>query len=61
MAFTAGDDDHERRHPIGIIYLAKDDNYGFNAEDEQILEPMIVQAGLNLAIAATDDHNGRTN
>lgn len=35
---------------IGIIYLAKDTSFGFNAEDEQILEPLIVQAGINLTI-----------
>jgi len=35
---------------IGIIYLAKDNSFGFNAEDEQILEPLIVQAGINLTI-----------
>jgi hypothetical protein len=35
---------------IGVLYLAKDNSYGYTNEDEQILEPLIVQAGINLTI-----------
>jgi len=35
---------------IGVVYLAKDNSYGYTNEDEQILEPLIVQAGINLTI-----------
>jgi len=35
---------------IGVLYLAKDNSFGYTNEDEQILEPLIVQAGINLTI-----------
>lgn len=33
---------------VGIIYLAKEETYGFGPEDEQALEPLLIQAGINL-------------
>jgi len=33
---------------VAIIYLAKEETYGFSPGDEQALEPLLIQAGINL-------------
>jgi|GEM_PF-1047212 len=40
---------------IGIVYIGKENAYGFSQDDEQILEPLVVQAGINLEKAANSD------